>query len=94
MKSEGLVQGQPWTCRKQRVVCAQVLDIDGALVARAGVMHRHVRCGGNGAAMAALCHSQAVDGEARGLCDFLKDLRGRGVGADTDGLGQVLDRAA
>lgn len=72
----------------------KILDIYSTLVPQASVVDRDIPHIVDWRSVAALSNPQSVDREPRGLCDFLKDLRGRGIRRDGDGLGEILDRAA
>lgn len=72
----------------------QVLHVNGALVPQARVVDGRVLGVANWRAIAAFGDSQAVDGEARGVCDLLVDLAGDSICLHRDGLWQIFDRAA
>lgn len=89
----GPANGKP--CPAHRAAShTQVLDVDGALVPQARVVHLDVPRVGNWRPIATLCDPQAMSRKLGCFCNFLENLCGRGVGADGNGLGKVLDRAA
>ena len=75
------IWGPVYSC--QRFVCrersedgrTQVFDVDCALIPQASVVDPNTTRVGDWRPIAALGHSQAVDGKLGGLCELFEDLR-------------------